>query len=689
MKIKSLSLAISFFIAGNAFATENITLDMYRQLLPKNTAGQVDYDLHLSDKLSLPYHCNIKKDNEGRFEIDLGSCEHYSLDWKKERAGLVNLSLSGDPSGEKITEHKLWAMAFAQAYVSTMIQMQYGLGKENGTFDLHRPFGSGESFGNYFSRNMGPNYFVSKGLQESSLGRDLPAPADEGDDGVLQIEYPGSAWSELQGSGGGGFPRIFGTMQPKKILDSFSGPARNIIGSAVTSGFYNGSVIGINTGSLPWDKDKTGTQVRIHEFIQGSQDKDALSMVMSYMYNRGPYSVKELLLKSEQSFNHCMAQQDHLESDPACFVQLNDFGTRYIRQIPYVTQLLNEAGKKPEHHYDTDLNRRDISNYIDLLARYGFYSKKEIEKAKPAAMTRFDEMQKNGSISYAHDFGKVLETLMVQLPVTQFSEKSAIDESLISTLTNADEKRLFLSVADNVGTIISHDWLEPGHKIALMPGSKVQQAVYENAAGHDCATAIQDQIEGMGGNGPAHLTLKMMDGQCQVNQVSEEEAQKPVAVAGDNFTVLARNVSAGYELNGLASQNAETFKWTIVKGQKHFWLQEAEGSEWVSEINQPKARALIPANTTGEVTYRLTVTNKNGQTDTSDITVTVKDEHAKPDEAAWDSRTTYDKPCQKVTYNGSSWMNGWWTQGEAPGSDGEHGVWRKAGSDNMHGACKK
>lgn len=530
MKVKIVALAVSLCSANGAFATENITVDMYRQLLPKDVAGNIDYGLHLADKLTLPYHCNIKQDSEGRYQIDLSSCEHYNLDWKKERSAEVKLDLLGDSAEATIVEHKLWAMAFSQAYISTMIQMQYGLAKENGTFDLQRPFGSGESFGDYFAQNMGPNYFVSKGLQESSLGRDLPAATQEGDDGVLQIEYPGSAWSELQGTGGGGFPRIFGMMQPKKILDSFSGPARNIIGSAITSGFYNGSVIGINTGSLPWDKDKADTTVRIHEFIHGSKDKNTLSMIMSYMYNRGPYSVKELLLKSEQSFQHCMSLTDNLESDPACFVQLNDFGTRYIRQIPYVTQMLNEASQKAETRYDTDLTRKDVSNYFDLLTRYGFYSSAEMAKAKPAAMARFDELAQEGSISWSRDFGKVLEALMVELPVTQFAEKSPIDESLVSTLVNHYDKRLFLSVADKVGTIVSHDWLEPNSKIALMPGSHVQQASFENAAGIDCAALIQEQLANAD-DAPVHLIIQQEGGQCLISHEGNiSDPEKPGVV---------------------------------------------------------------------------------------------------------------------------------------------------------------
>ncbi|SEK21840.1 Chitodextrinase [Kosakonia sacchari] len=646
MKIKIIALAVALFSANNALATENISLDMYRQLLPKDSSGQIDYDLHLADKLSLPYHCNIKQDSEGRYEIDLDNCEHHDLDWKKDRSGVVKLDLLGDSSDATMVEHKLWAMAFAQAYVSTMIQMQFGLDKENGTFDLQRPFGVGESFGNYFARNMGPNYFVSKGLQESSLGRDLPAPSEEGDDGVLQIEYPGSAWSELQGTGGGGFPRIFGMMQPKKILDSFSGPARNIIGSAVTSGFYNGSVIGINTGSLPWDKNKTDTTVRIQDFIQGSKDKDTLAMVMSYMYNRGPYSVKELLLKSEQSFQHCMALTDHLESDPACFVQLNDFGTRYIRQIPYVTQMLNEASLKEETRYETQLTRLDVSNYVDLLARYGFYSNAEMAKAKPAAMARFDELAKNGEISWSHDFAKVLEALMVELPVTQFAEKSAIDESLVSTLTNSDDQRLFLSVADNVGTIVSHDWLEPNAKIALMPGSQVQQAAFENGAGMDCATLIQDQLSSLDGAAPVHIFIQQENGQCSISQEGDETpSEKP----GVPQNVQASNITT----------TTVTLSWKKVAGDvaryqvyRNGELLESPQSESFTDSNLKPGTAYV---------YQVAAELSNGLVSELSASLNVKtladdaeETPAPGDVTPWAEGTVY-KAGDRVSFNGKTY----------------------------------
>ncbi|WP_345829042.1 hypothetical protein AAGR22_19020 [Erwinia sp. HDF1-3R] len=55
---------------------------------------------------------------------------------------------------------------------------------------------------------------------------------------------------------------------------------------------------------------------------------------------------------------------------------------------------------------------------------------------------------------------------------------------------------------------------------------------------------------------------------------------------------------------------------------------------------------------------------------------------------AWSASVDYAAPCQKVTYEGDTWENGWQTQGVIPGSDGEWGVWRKINSDNFFEDCK-
>lgn len=169
---------------------------------------------------------------------------------------------------------------------------------------------------------------------------------------------------------------------------------------------------------------------------------------------------------------------------------------------------------------------------------------------------------------------------------------------------------------------------------------------------------------------------------------AEVDTTVPVAVAGKDFTVTSNSESRGYDLDGSASKNAVSYKWTIVSGQAIGTLQTANGQPWVNTVNAVKARAVIKPNTTGKVTYRLTVKDKNNKTDYSDITVTVKPEQILPEEGTWDRNKIYDKLCQKVTYNGNTWLNGWWTRADQPGADGIYGVWRKVGDPNMHHDCK-
>ncbi|MGU3412109.1 lytic polysaccharide monooxygenase [Enterobacteriaceae bacterium C23F] len=125
------------------------------------------------------------------------------------------------------------------------------------------------------------------------------------------------------------------------------------------------------------------------------------------------------------------------------------------------------------------------------------------------------------------------------------------------------------------------------------------------------------------------LTVTNADNETDSKQVTlkakaEVDATKPEADAGRDFTVVSNKESRGYDLNGLASKNAESYKWTIVSGQDIAALQVADGGNWVQTVNAAKARALIKPGKVGKVTYRLTVTAKNGKTHSDDITVTVK-----------------------------------------------------------------
>ncbi|MBQ4835768.1 hypothetical protein [Pseudoalteromonas luteoviolacea] len=430
LSIKAIYVAVLCGLCSQAGAIQTINEAQYRQLLP-TYQGATDYRILLADKVTVNYHCEIIETPDGGYDIDREGCnkpgQFYHIDWQTEFPNEINLSVRGSASSNTIVEHKLWAIAFAHASASSRIQMQYGLRKgADGTFDLSKPFATGERFGDYFERQMNPNYFVSKGLQESSLGKDLPAGVDE-DDGVLQIEYPGSAWAELQGVVGGGFPLPFKNLDPKTVLSSHTGPARNILGSSLSSGFYNGSALAIVSGSLPWNQGSDLSQDSMHLFLQQSKDPDALTMLMSFMYNRGPYAAKDQILRSQEVFDHCVSITEDLEDDWTCFQKQNDFGARYIRQIPDVTNTLSQAAAQGST-YEVQLTWTDISNYLTLLQNYGFYSESVIDKAKVAAQSVFNDLQSNDTISYQTQFGQVLEQIMVKLPIYELGEGGPYDE---------------------------------------------------------------------------------------------------------------------------------------------------------------------------------------------------------------------------------------------------------------------
>ncbi|PRG18084.1 hypothetical protein C6Q35_27745 [Burkholderia multivorans] len=102
-------------------------------------------------------------------------------------------------------------------------------------------------------------------------------------------------------------------------------------------------------------------------------------------------------------------------------------------------------------------------------------------------------------------------------------------------------------------------------------------------------------------------------------------ARTAIAEAGWDFSVSSKPSSAAYPMNGSNSQGVASARWTIVDDPDHrFWLQEAQGTPWIRQFDGLNVRALVPSNTTGSVTYRLTVTDKYGLTSSTDINLTVK-----------------------------------------------------------------
>lgn len=201
----------------------------------------------------------------------------------------------------------------------------------------------------------------------------------------------------------------------------------------------------------------------------------------------------------------------------------------------------------------------------------------------------------------------------------------------------------------------------------------------------------------------------------------------PVAIATADFSVTSSvDESVLFELDASASKNAVSFSWKVAEGKGVFWLQEKPGGGWKTEVNQAKAKALVPARHTGVAVYEVSVTDKDGNIDTKRVTMTatspwyssVTENPAKPTEFPdWGEENTYmagDKvtfagikyiatkwtqsipangagwkfadPEQlrewnksmsysskdKVTWQGKAWKAAYWTQGNTPG---EHSVW--------------
>ncbi|WP_019614889.1 hypothetical protein [Psychromonas ossibalaenae] len=518
----ALSVTGSLF-CSNILASEVITEEQYRALLPSN-----GYQLILANKTTVDYHCNIKEEGD-RFVLDPTTCDQRTIDWKNDYPDQIDLGILGIPSTLKMKEHKLWAMSFAHAAMNSMVLMQYGLAKEGGTFDLDRPFATGESFGDYFMRNMGPNYYLSKGLQESSLGDDLPdSPMGEGDDdGVLQVEYPGSAWAELQGVASGGFPAIFAPMDPEVVLSSNNGPARNVLGSASTSAYYNASATAINTGSLEWDQNPTGQanpQNRLHEFIQGAGDPEALSKMLSFMYNRGPYAAKDQPLRTEDVFQHCMSLPGDLENDWTCFTKQNDFGTRYIHQIPDVTkQLLNS--KKT---YEARLSWRDLTAYLTLLTNYGFYAESDYDALEAAVKVVFDANEENNNISYKEDFGKVIEAVVITVPIKTFAEEGPIEVTEVMPVyvgKDISSNSMYMAAHDSNGSYVVNEYLTPNEHFVLPFDATAATLSYSGVNCEDSFNeAFQASIPNVDPKNPIQLNILFDGDDCSIY---ESEYVKP------------------------------------------------------------------------------------------------------------------------------------------------------------------
>lgn len=91
-------------------------------------------------------------------------------------------------------------------------------------------------------------------------------------------------------------------------------------------------------------------------------------------------------------------------------------------------------------------------------------------------------------------------------------------------------------------------------------------------------------------------------------------------------------------------------------------------------------------------TFEAIVSNDKGK-DTAKHTVLIKAKDNNGggnngNSSTWNKTIEYKQACTKVSHNGKVWLNGWWTTGIEPGSEGAWGVWRQEGSKEMHAQCK-
>ncbi|GIU19838.1 MULTISPECIES: immunoglobulin-like domain-containing protein [unclassified Shewanella] len=91
----------------------------------------------------------------------------------------------------------------------------------------------------------------------------------------------------------------------------------------------------------------------------------------------------------------------------------------------------------------------------------------------------------------------------------------------------------------------------------------------------------------------------------------------------------------------------------------------------------------VDTDTLGQYSLTYRVTDSAGQQTIALRTVTVKEQGAVC-ENAWDKAKVY-LGGETVSYSGQSWLAGWWTQGDEPGTTGEWGVWKSQGDSDCDG----
>ncbi|MBW4201861.1 M60 family metallopeptidase [Enterobacter cloacae subsp. cloacae] len=144
-----------------------------------------------------------------------------------------------------------------------------------------------------------------------------------------------------------------------------------------------------------------------------------------------------------------------------------------------------------------------------------------------------------------------------------------------------------------------------------------------------------------------------------------------------NHTIMQGNESAYLAQTNIPK--ADGFQWQVM----HAGERVTHGVSVVGNKLVLNSAEITP----GEYDIHVTATGSTGdRRAVADFSVTVN--ASEPVEPQWEANKIYSSPCTKVSWQGSIWMNGWWTQGNKPGADGDWGVWRKMTANNNHSQCK-
>ncbi|QGH62036.1 hypothetical protein GHV41_14915 [Serratia proteamaculans] len=162
--------------------------------------------------------------------------------------------------------------------------------------------------------------------------------------------------------------------------------------------------------------------------------------------------------------------------------------------------------------------------------------------------------------------------------------------------------------------------------------------------------------------------------------IDEPDNTAPVAKASVDPTTLTGAGKITLSAAGSYDPDGDTLDYE--------WKQIAGPAVALNASNTMAATAQL--NTMNEKTdyqFEVTVTDSHSAFSSHRVSVTQYPEiiSAVP---AWNASKTYSTVCEKVSWQGKEWLNGWWTQGNKPGSDGTWGVWRELGAANMHNHCK-